>query len=101
MFLFILCCNSATVGDKGAKHMYDCNGPYDDADNILRFVHSNDTHTVRFINAYFCINSVTFDPTELIAYTAWETGNKETWIPAACSTYVALDLKEWFSTRTN
>ncbi len=55
--------------------MHDCNGPFDSADNIL---------------------SVAYDPTELIAYTAWETGNKDTWRPAACNTYLALNLKPWF-----
>lgn len=66
---------TALVGEKGLDHIYDCNGPFDAASNIL---------------------SVTYDPAEVIAYMAWENGHKSTWTPAACNTYLAVDLKPWF-----
>ena len=28
-------------------------------------------------------------------YIAWETGSGATWLPAACSPYVLIDLKAW------
>ncbi len=74
--------------------MYDCNGPYDDADNILR---SDYYFLSLFSSSDLIFNSVAYDPAELIAYSAWENGNKDTWVPAACSTYVSLDLKDWFA----
>jgi len=41
--------------------------------------------------------SVTYDPQELVAYAAWENGQgEEEWVPAACNTYLKMDLKEFF-----
>eukprot|EP01042_Synura_sphagnicola_P010829 gene10829-13868_t len=67
---------AALVGEKGLDQIYDCDGPFDEASKIL---------------------SVTYDPAEVIAYTAWENGHESTWKPAACNTYLAIDLKPWFA----
>ena len=41
--------------------------------------------------------SVTYDPKELIAYSAWENGRgSDGWTAAACNTYLAVDLKNFF-----
>lgn len=41
--------------------------------------------------------SVTYQPQDLILYVAWERGSGDGWRPAACSTYVKLELKDWFN----
>lgn len=70
---------TAIVADKGDAHLYDCDGPYDDADNVL---------------------SVMYDTENVYAYTAWERyvgpDSADTWTPAACNTYLKLDLGKWF-----
>ena len=45
--------------------------------------------------------SVATDPTNLVAYAAWEDGSGTgsdpgNWRPAACNAYIRLDLKRWF-----
>jgi hypothetical protein len=40
--------------------------------------------------------SVAFDPETLVAYSAWEAGFNETWVPASCATYVKLNMSQWF-----
>jgi hypothetical protein len=45
----------------------------------------------------YCFHSVTYDAKELIAYTAWENGRgSDDWTAAACNTYLAVDLKQFF-----
>ena len=67
---------TALVGDKGDDHMYDCTPPHTSGSNIL---------------------SVTFDVKNLAMYTAWENGHgQDAWTPAACNTYIKIDLTQWF-----
>jgi hypothetical protein len=69
---------SAIVGHKGKDNdedTYNCNAPYPNGENVL---------------------SVAFHPKELKAYVSWESGTGDAWIPAACNTYVEVDLKEFF-----
>ena len=70
---------TALVAGRGGQydtaHPYNCSPPHDGASNVL---------------------SVAYDPAALTAYVAWESGTGEDWVPAACNTYVAIDLKEWF-----
>ena len=45
--------------------------------------------------------SVATDPSNLIAYAAWEDGKgfgtaPGNWKPAGCAPYVEIDLKRWF-----
>jgi hypothetical protein len=72
---------TAILGSKG-PNMYLCGGfPYDDAANVL---------------------SVTFDPTNLKMWTAWEDGHgPDSWRPAACATYLEVDLTHWFGDNKN
>ena len=42
------------------------------------------------------ILSVTYDPSRLTVYAAFEDGAGEAWVPAACNGYVEIDLKQWF-----
>ena len=70
---------TAILGDKGKPYdLYSCSGlPFEDAWNIL---------------------SVTYDPTNRKMYAAWESGaGSETWMPAACSTYLEIDMRPWFT----
>jgi len=68
---------TAVLGEKGDEHTYDCTTPMQGASNIL---------------------SVTYDPAELVAYAAWENGHgSDSWMPAACNTYLVIDFKPWFS----
>lgn len=66
---------TALVGDKGDDHMYDCTPPHSMGDNIL---------------------SVTFDLNKRSMYAAWENGHDDAWMPAACNTYVKIDLTQFF-----
>lgn len=67
---------TAIAGEKGENKAYDCTGPYPDGANIL---------------------SATFYPKDLTAYVAWESGTGvDAWTPAACSTYVEVNLKPFF-----
>lgn len=45
--------------------------------------------------------SVTYDPSKLMAYAAWENGADESWTPAACNTYLVLDMSKWFLPATH
>jgi len=66
----------AIVAGKGSDRIYSCDHPFEDGSNVL---------------------SVAFDPQSLIAYTAWESGSgADLWTPAACATYLAIDLSTWF-----
>ncbi len=67
---------TAILGHKGGD-MYTCGGyPYNGGSNIL---------------------SVTYDPTNLSMYAAWEEGTgQDGWAPAACNSYLQIDLKPWF-----
>ena len=40
--------------------------------------------------------SVVYDPSESTAYVAWEDGHLQTWLPASCSSYLALNLGNWW-----
>jgi hypothetical protein len=74
---------TAIVGDKGDEHLYDCNGPYDDADNVL---------------------SVTYDATNVQMYASWEGYSDKSdyvWTPAACNTYLQIDLKSLFEKKND
>jgi len=72
---------TAVLGEKGDGHTYDCTPPLQGASNIL---------------------SVTYDPAELIAYASWENGHgTDNWMPAACNTYLKIDLKSWFGVGKN
>jgi hypothetical protein len=31
-----------------------------------------------------------------VLYASWEVGSGETWVPACCSTYVKVDMAEWW-----
>jgi hypothetical protein len=68
---------TAMVGDKGEDDMSRCRPPYDEAANVL---------------------SITYDPSALHMYIAWENGRRSdgSWSPAACNTYVKLDMTEFF-----
>jgi hypothetical protein len=67
---------AADKGDQG-NAAFQCAGPpYDDAQNIL---------------------SIAFQPRALTLYVAWESGHGDAeWTPAACNTFVQVDMKEWF-----
>eukprot|EP00051_Salpingoeca_urceolata_P032044 m.14029 g.14029 ORF g.14029 m.14029 type:complete len:505 (+) comp4721_c0_seq1:1601-3115(+) len=65
---------TAIVGDKG-KHAYQCQNNTDGS-NIL---------------------SVAFAPTDLHVAVAWESGAKDSWRPACCSSYLKLDLSTYFA----
>jgi len=65
---------TAVVGTKG-DDFYNCGGFPHGGENVL---------------------SVAFDPESLVLYSAWEAGSGDKWIPAACSTYVRLDMKQYF-----
>lgn len=65
---------TSILGSKG-DDKYNCVSPYHGS-NIL---------------------SVAFDPSNLIMYTAWENGRgSQEWSPAACNTYLQLNMKSWF-----
>eukprot|EP00595_Chromulina_sp_UTEXLB2642_P002039 CAMPEP_0196764074 /NCGR_PEP_ID=MMETSP1095-20130614/5326_1 /TAXON_ID=96789 ORGANISM="Chromulina nebulosa, Strain UTEXLB2642" /NCGR_SAMPLE_ID=MMETSP1095 /ASSEMBLY_ACC=CAM_ASM_000446 /LENGTH=395 /DNA_ID=CAMNT_0042118681 /DNA_START=377 /DNA_END=1564 /DNA_ORIENTATION=- len=65
---------TAILGSKG-ENLYQCSSPYTAGSNVL---------------------SVTFDPSNLIAYSAWENGlGNDLWTPAACNTYIKIDFNEW------
>jgi hypothetical protein len=69
---------TALAGEKGQENgaAYACNGPYPDGANIL---------------------SATFAPKQREAYVAWESGTGDAaWTPAACSTYLEIDLNKFF-----
>lgn len=66
---------TAIVGKKNDE-MYVCQPPYDKGSNVL---------------------SVTFDPAKLVLYSAWENGKDATWTPAACNTYVKVDMTPFFN----
>jgi hypothetical protein len=66
---------TAIIASKGSN-FYECVTPFDGGSNIL---------------------SVAYDPSNLLAYAAWESGAGDSWAPAACSTYLALDLSSWFA----
>ena len=42
--------------------------------------------------------SIAYDPSKYTAYVAWEDGTikANTWVPAACNTYINLNLQKWF-----
>ena len=42
------------------------------------------------------IMSITYDPSALTLYTAFEDGSGENWIPAACNGYIKVDISQWF-----
>jgi len=67
---------TSLVGDKGKDHMLDCDGDHADAGNVI---------------------SVAFDPTRLTLYAAWENGHfsDESWTPAACNSYIKIELKDF------
>jgi hypothetical protein len=66
----------ATAGHKGdGSDEYNCNPDlYLEGSNIM---------------------SITFDPSQLILYTAFEDGSGENWVPAACNGYIKVDMKQW------
>lgn len=63
------------LGQKGPDYT-KCAIPYHDGSNVL---------------------SVAYAPADQVVYAAWEDGQDATWVPAACSPYVAIDLKDWFN----
>merc|ERR1712000_371944 len=62
---------TAIVGDKGQEQSFDCIAPYPHGENIL---------------------SVTFHPIAKTAYVAWENSEGDSWVPAACNSYVKVDF---------
>jgi hypothetical protein len=64
---------TAIVGDKGENTVYACDGT--DGSNIL---------------------SVTFDPSKLNMYVAWENRMGDTWMAAACNSYLKIDMNTLF-----
>eukprot|EP01094_Clydonella_sp_ATCC50884_P007399 TRINITY_DN1657_c0_g1_i1.p1 TRINITY_DN1657_c0_g1~~TRINITY_DN1657_c0_g1_i1.p1 ORF type:complete len:513 (-),score=145.35 TRINITY_DN1657_c0_g1_i1:122-1639(-) len=66
---------TSIVGDKGESDPYRCSG-MSEGSNML---------------------SVTYDPADLIAYSAWDNGSGSGWTPACCNTYVAFDLSQFFA----
>lgn len=40
--------------------------------------------------------SVAFDPKSQVIYSAWEANSGDNWVPAGCSTFVKLDMAQWF-----
>lgn len=40
--------------------------------------------------------SVAFNPKAGSMYAAWEVGSGDSWVPAACSTYIYVDLAPWW-----
>jgi hypothetical protein len=38
----------------------------------------------------------TFDPSEQVMYAAWESGEGASWKPAACGSYMKMDMKQWW-----
>lgn len=66
---------TAIVGDKGQEQSFDCIAPYPNGENVL---------------------SATFHPEAMTTYIAWENGQGDTWVPAACNSYVKLDLTPFF-----
>jgi hypothetical protein len=66
--------NATAIAGHKSNDLYTCNPPYDSGSNVL---------------------SVTYDPSNLILYAAWEDGTGDAWIPAACNTYVGLDMKRF------
>ena len=66
---------TAVVAGKGQDSVYSCAGPFVDGDNVL---------------------SVTYDPSSLTVYAAWES-NSGNWITAACNTYLQIDLSPFFA----
>ena len=70
---------TALIGQKGPDYAA-CTPPFKGGCNVL---------------------SVATDPTNLIAYAAWEDGagtgsEPGNWRPAACNAYIKLDMKRWF-----
>lgn len=65
---------TSALGDKG-EHPYVCRNNTDGS-NIL---------------------SVAFVPAQGVFYVAWEDGYLSTWRPAACNTYVRVDLKRFWN----
>ena len=68
---------TAIAAEKGSDHYYECGAPYSKGANIL---------------------SETFHPSTMTVYVAWENGVGDDWVPAACNSYVAVDLSQFFST---
>eukprot|EP01038_Epipyxis_sp_PR26KG_P005160 gene5160-7183_t len=67
---------TAIVSHKGLDKTFSCSLPYLNGTNIL---------------------SVAYETSSLIAYAAWESGTgDDKWTPAGCSTYIKLDLNQWF-----
>lgn len=64
---------TSALGDKG-HHPYVC---------------SNDSEGTNVL-------SVTFSPAQSVLYVAWEDGHLSTWRPAACNTYVRVDLNHFW-----
>ncbi|XP_065888918.1 uncharacterized protein [Dysidea avara] len=67
---------TSIAGDKG-KHAYSCEDNTDGS-NVI---------------------SVTFQPhtSKSILYAAWESGSGDKWRPGVCSTYIKLEMTDWFS----
>ena len=40
--------------------------------------------------------TVTHQPLKQLSYVAWDNGADDTWSPAACNTYVKVDLSLWW-----
>lgn len=54
------------------------------------------TCTMPFTNEADNILSVAFSPSDLKVYAAYESGTGDGWIPAACNSYVEVDMTEYF-----
>lgn len=67
---------TAIVGDKGQEQSFDCIAPFPDGANIL---------------------SASFHPQTTTAYVAWENSQGDSWSPAACQSYVKVDMSDFFN----
>jgi hypothetical protein len=65
---------TAVVGQKGDNY-FVCGPPPHSGSNVL---------------------SVAFDPLSQVLYSAWEARSGPAWIPAACGTFVVLNMTQWF-----
>jgi len=72
---------TSILGSKSSdiSTFYQCVSPFVSGSNIL---------------------SVAYDPSNLLAYAAWENHDDTVgWVPAACNTYLKIDMNDWFKRR--
>ena len=67
-------------------------------DAVVGHVHKNDVflRCEAPFSAGSNVVSAAYDLRERTAYVAWEDGSGAAWRPAACNTYIQLDLRKFF-----